>query len=227
MPTENRSERASSGRACDCSGDMYANFPLMMPVADFSLLPMALAMPKSASFTSPLLADQHVLRRHVAVHDAQRLAVALARVDVGEASAQRAHDAEGQRQGQLQLGRLRAAPDLLQAPAVDELQHQEVLVPRLPEIQHLHQVAVVQRRGDVRLVDEHAHEAGSAASAGRMRLSTTGFWKPSSPCCRARKISAMPPWAILLTTWYRVPRAIGPENTLPRGVDIESMLGDR
>ena len=53
MPTENRSERASSGRACDCSGDMYANLPLMTPVADFSLLPTALAMPKSASFTSP------------------------------------------------------------------------------------------------------------------------------------------------------------------------------
>ena len=64
----------------------------MTPVADFSLLPMALAMPKSASFTSPSLADQHVLRRDVAVHDAQRLPVALARVDVGEASTQRADD---------------------------------------------------------------------------------------------------------------------------------------
>src|SRR5262245_31329624 len=54
---------------------------------------------------------------------------------------------------------------------------------------------------------------GSAASAGKIRLSTTGFWNPCSPCCRARKISAIPPWAILLTTWYRVPRAMDPENT--------------
>ena len=46
---------------------------------------------------------------------------------------------EGRRDGELQLDRLRPAPDLLEAPAVDELQHQEVLAPRPPEIQHLHQ----------------------------------------------------------------------------------------
>jgi hypothetical protein len=38
----------------------------------------AFAMPKSTSLTSPAVAHQHVLRRHVAVHDAQRVAAAVA-----------------------------------------------------------------------------------------------------------------------------------------------------
>src|SRR6478735_811563 len=66
---------------------------------------------------------------------------------------------------------------------------------------------------------------GSAASAGRIRFSTTGFWNPCSPLCRARKISAIPPWAILLTTWYRVALAIAPENTHTR--PPEASNGDR
>ena len=36
-----------------CSGDMYATLPLMTPAAVCSRLRCALAMPKSASFTSP------------------------------------------------------------------------------------------------------------------------------------------------------------------------------
>ena len=62
MPTENRSERASSGRPCDCSGDMYANLPLMTPVADFSRPADRLGDAEVGQLHLALAAEQHVLR---------------------------------------------------------------------------------------------------------------------------------------------------------------------
>ena len=53
MPSENRSERASIGLPIACSGDMNATFPFTTPVPVCSRLFIALAMPKSVSFTSP------------------------------------------------------------------------------------------------------------------------------------------------------------------------------
>src|SRR5262249_44180573 len=48
-------------------------------------------------------------------------------------------------------------------------------------------------------------KARSDAKPGKMRLRTTGFSKPSAPIWRARKISAIPPSAIFLSTRYRMP----------------------
>ena len=172
----------------------------MTPVTDLLAPADRLGDAEVGQLHLALPAEQHVLGGDVAVDDPQRAAVARAGVDVGQRPAERRHDVERQRQRHLDLRLDRAPAHLLEAPAVDELQDQEVLFARLAEVEHLHEVAVVQAGGDVGLVDQHAHEVGSAASAGRMRLNTTGFWKPSAPPCRARKISAIPPWAILLRT---------------------------
>ena len=52
-PTEKMSDRLSIAAPRACSGDMYATLPLMTPAAVCSRLRWALAMPKSASLTSP------------------------------------------------------------------------------------------------------------------------------------------------------------------------------
>ena len=52
-PTEKMSDRRSIASPRACSGDMYATLPLMTPAAVCSRLRWALAMPKSASLTSP------------------------------------------------------------------------------------------------------------------------------------------------------------------------------
>ena len=143
------------------------------------------------------------------------LPVALARVDVGETAAERAHDREGERDRQLQLGLLRAAANLLEAPAVDELQHQEVLVARLPEIEHLHQVAVVQRRGDVRLVDEHAHELRIGRQRRQDPLEHDRLLEPLLALLQGQEDLRHPAVGDLADHVVSSPRAIGPENNPP------------
>ena len=68
IPIEYRSERASTGRPCACSGERYCAVPMIEPVSVMSEAP-ARAMPKSVTLTRPSLVDQHVLRLEVAVHD--------------------------------------------------------------------------------------------------------------------------------------------------------------
>ena len=52
IPSAKRSERRSTCPRV-CSGAMYPILPLMLPVCVWLSLPMALAMPKSISFTCP------------------------------------------------------------------------------------------------------------------------------------------------------------------------------
>ena len=51
-PTEYRSERASTGRPCACSGEMYCAVPMIEPVSVMSDVP-ARAIPKSVTRTRP------------------------------------------------------------------------------------------------------------------------------------------------------------------------------
>ncbi len=57
MPTEYRSERASTPRPSACSGDRYCGVPTTMPVCVIEVTPdcMARAMPKSITLTTPRL----------------------------------------------------------------------------------------------------------------------------------------------------------------------------
>ncbi len=57
MPTEYRSERASTPRPRACSGERYCGVPTTMPVCVIDVTPdcMARAMPKSMTLTTPRL----------------------------------------------------------------------------------------------------------------------------------------------------------------------------
>ena len=57
MPTEYRSERASTPRPSACSGERYCGVPTTMPVCVIDVTPdcMARAMPKSITLTTPRL----------------------------------------------------------------------------------------------------------------------------------------------------------------------------
>jgi hypothetical protein len=61
------------GAAGACSGAMYASLPTAMPCCVRSWLSAARAMPKVRDLHRALGADEHVLRRHVAVDDLQGL----------------------------------------------------------------------------------------------------------------------------------------------------------
>ncbi len=52
MPIEYRSERASTGLPCACSGDRYCAVPITEPVSVMSDAP-ARAIPKSVTLTRP------------------------------------------------------------------------------------------------------------------------------------------------------------------------------
>ena len=72
MPSEYRSLRGSGWAPWACSGEKYVAVPITAPawvrldsVAEF----IARAMPKSATFTWPLDADEDVGRLDVAVHE--------------------------------------------------------------------------------------------------------------------------------------------------------------
>ena len=56
-PSEKMSDRWSSLRPSACSGLMYFTLPLMTPVFVLTFDSVALAMPKSHSFTSPAYAQ--------------------------------------------------------------------------------------------------------------------------------------------------------------------------
>jgi len=63
----------------------------------------------------------------------------------------------------------------------------------LPEVHHLHDVWVTQRRTNARFVAEHRHDLASWASSGRMRLTAKRLANPRGPPRRATYTSAIPP----------------------------------
>ena len=131
-----------------------------------------------------VVGDEHVLRRDVAVHEAERLAVgADARVRVVQPGQRVGDDAAGEPERRARLPLLgRFANERAQVLAVDELHGDEVLLVELAEVEDLDDVRMVEARRDARLVEEHLDEAWRRAeSCGRMRLTTTSFSKPSTP----------------------------------------------
>ena len=101
------------------------------------------------------------------------------------------------------------AHDLDEVVAAQVLHRDEVLVVDVADVVDLDDVRVVERRGDARLVEEHADELRIAGCGGRrIRLMTRYFSKPWIDFVRARKISAMPPAARRETSSY-LPKETG------------------
>src|SRR5262249_25015764 len=95
---------------------------------------------------------------------------------------------------------------LAQVHPLDELHRQEQLRAHAAEDEHLDDVAVVQRHGDARLVDERTDEGGMLGGGGVLWRRGI-FSTPASPTVLTLKISAMPPWARRPSTWYLPKRA--------------------
>ncbi len=121
-----------------------------MPGAVFSSLSVDAASPKSVSFTSPRVGDEHVGRRDVAVDQAQ---VAEA-VRVAQAAAQLLDDVDGDvdREGHALLRA--AVPHRAQVLALDEVHGQEQLAVDLAGVEHRDEVAVAELDHDLGLVAE-------------------------------------------------------------------------
>ena len=157
-PTEKMSDRLSTMPPSACSGDMYATLPLMTPAAVCSRLRCALAMPKSVSLISPwsLISTLFGLMSRWTIPSglpSRRLGVRVGQRPAdagGDVQAQRRRPDHGRRVGALQ--------DLLQVPAVDQLQHHEVAPAGDAQVQHLRDVAVLQAHRDVSLVEQHVPE---------------------------------------------------------------------
>ena len=103
--------------------------------------------------------DQHVRRRHVAVHDVQALALAVGElVRVGQAFADAHADQARFFDGKWQVVFATKLDDALEIGAIDVLHDDEVGVVADANVEHLHAVGVRQVRTDARLVQEHADE---------------------------------------------------------------------
>ena len=84
-PSENTSERWSTGSPEACSGDMYSTLPLRPPTCVSLMRPCALRDAEVDHLHRALERDQDVLRRDVAMNDVQRPAVGVGeRVRVSE-----------------------------------------------------------------------------------------------------------------------------------------------
>ncbi|CAM4315396.1 hypothetical protein COSO111634_37100 [Corallococcus soli] len=107
-----------------------------------------------------LVAQQHVVRRDVAVDDAQGLAAAVrARVRVVQPPAHLHYDEDRDGDGQGGHAALDGAlEDTVEGLAVHELHGEEVLTVHPAEVEDLGDVAVGERGGDARLADEHGDE---------------------------------------------------------------------
>ncbi|CAM4290676.1 hypothetical protein COSO111634_36060 [Corallococcus soli] len=107
-----------------------------------------------------LVAQQHVVRRDVAVDDVQRRAAAVrARVRVVQPPAHLHRDEDRDGNGQGGHATLDGAlEDTVEGLAVHELHGEEVLAVHAAEVEDLGDVAMGERGGDARLADEHGDE---------------------------------------------------------------------
>ena len=171
---------------------MYPNLPLMVPTWVRASLPAALAMPKSMIFTSPSKRDQHVLRRDVAMHHAERPAASRP-ADGARSRALRQASAMTYRTNSSGSGSFEgsgAIEEHAQIFAVHELEREVVAEVDLADIVDLGDVGVIELARDGGLVAEHLDELFVLGDRGRMRLMAT-----RRRCARswARNTSAIPP----------------------------------
>ena len=196
MPTEKRSDRASIAAPLRLLGRHERDLALDDAGGGLLALALRLGDAEVGQLHLALLADEHVVRADVAVDDAQRLAVAALAVRVGERAADLGDDVEAERGREDHRRRVGALEDLLEVPAVDQLQHQEVAPRRDAEVQHLHDVAVLEGHRDVSLVEEHVAElrigrilredALEDDRASRTPRRRAGWPGRSRPCRRRR-----------------------------------------
>ena len=103
--------------------------------------------------------DEHVLRRDVAVHDAQRAPVAVGeRVRVAEPARRLGDDVRRQRGAGRALLARRLAQHRRERLALHQLHRQEVLLAVVADLDDAHDVRVIEQRRQPRLVEEHADE---------------------------------------------------------------------
>ncbi len=132
----------------------------MMPASLFSSWLGGLGEAEVDDLHLPVLGDEHVGRRHVAVDDVERLPVGAAHlVGVGEALADLGGDEAGGLDGEALPAGLHVLDDLLEIGAVDVLHHDEVGVLADADVEDLGHVGVREVRGEARLVEEHGDEA--------------------------------------------------------------------
>ena len=153
------SVRRSIGSPCTCSGDMYASLPLSVPARVFAMRELNFAMPKSTTLVLPVVGDEEVVRRDVAVDEAELLAVLAEELvrgvqPLGGVGDDAAGDLRRHRLPEL----LGAAHHLAERLAVEVLHGDPVRVLVLAELEDGRDVRVRDARRDARLVEEHVHE---------------------------------------------------------------------
>ena len=105
-----------------------------------------------------VLADEDVVRTDVPVNDPQRLAVSSLGVGIVQGPAHLGAHVQRHLRRQRELRLAHPGDDLIEVPAINQLQHQVVPSLGMAEVQHLDDVAVVQAHGDVSLVHDHVLE---------------------------------------------------------------------
>jgi hypothetical protein len=125
-----------------------------------SLLALALRLGDAevAQLDLALLADEDVVGAEVAVNDAQGLPAPRLGVRIGQRAAHDGDDVQREGGREDHARSVRALEDLLQVPPVDQLHHQEVAFARDAQVEHLHDVAVLEAHRDVPLVQQHVAE---------------------------------------------------------------------
>ena len=107
----------------------------------------------------PLERDEHVLRAHVAVHDAERRPVEVGElVRVLEAGEQLAEDLQLHVRRERRAGGRRPSPDAIERATVQVVHRHEVAIAFVPDLVRLDDVRVVEARREAGLVEEHREE---------------------------------------------------------------------
>jgi hypothetical protein len=127
----------------------------------------------------PARREQHVLRAHVAVHDAQRRAVRPHGLVRGvQPRGHLARDVHRERRRQPPPAPREPAEQLRERHARDVLHRQEVHARHLAELLDVHDVRVVHLRREQRLLDEHAHQHRVLGELGVHDLDGHGAREP-------------------------------------------------
>ena len=109
--------------------------------------------------TLAVATQQNVVGRHVAVNDVQRLAVVVLQIVRGLQARQRVeHDAHRHANVDRATDGRQLAPQLGQGRPLDVIHDDERHAAVEPELAHLHDVGVLDGRGQARLVDQHGEK---------------------------------------------------------------------